>query len=1042
MGITSLNDFSSAWAACLWKASWQGGLALLLVFLLTVLVRRIPAQFRCWLWRLAFLKLLVAGCWIVPIELHWLPAVEVQTMPGPQAATVLLPLPAAQHGSDEREFANAASITPDASISAQQAPSPVSRPQFSRWSWLLIAWSCGVLVGLTNLLRQWLAVRKMLLSLAPVTNASVLDAVREACQRLGISRLPAVRVSNDSGAPCLMGIVRPVIVLPSTILESCSAEALNAALTHELAHVKRQDLLWNWLPALAEVLFYFHPLVWLARREWRLAQEIATDELAVTASQFDPAQYAGLLLELVAQCRPSAIRPHLVVGVSETYTQLSRRMAAMLTFQKLTWRRRMIATAVVLVIAILGLVPWKLAHREIQAQESRIAQTESGLPTKSQKAVVEAIEKLGGDVVYDQKSPNDVVIAVSFFKKPITDADLADLKVLTGLRAVTLDDTKITDAGLAHLKGITTLGAVDLNETQVTDKGLAYLTGLPKLEQLGLIGTPVTDKGLPHLKGLKEMVMLLLGRTKITDNGLVNLKDFPKLKTLALDGTSITDAGLEHLQGLKELLDLRLNETRVKGPGLQHLQQMTKLRTLVLNGTKLTDEGLSHLGKLRSLETLWLVNTELTDAGLVHLKGLSNLRALNLEGNAQITEQAGKELRTRLGKCQVTWSHTASKETAKDHPHEHIVQPPPDARLLTLSLEKQVCELMPPIWAMRPVDSGRGMIGNSRRPFILDDQRFLWHGQILRLATGERQSDIAFGKDEFVRTPVAISQDRRFLLLQCQSGRTNAFSVDLSEWYQVWDIAGQKLAGTHIAPVDFGTESYLTKADLTADGKFVAAANEQEGEVSVWDVASSSQVKRLPVKLERFAKGYQGRAPFFRPEFLRFSPDGKWLVVFTPNRVLYWKWQTHEEPVVIELGRRLEAFAFSPDSRYVAEGPGPRENIQIRDMNTLQVVRAVDDGAKHSMITSGLTFTSDGLTLIACNSVTVNENKLKIPHRLHFWEVATGKLIRQLAMPIYRPRYLDLSPDGRYLVAYLESNADTVLAAWDVKELDKLPRLK
>ncbi|MCW3053634.1 MAG: hypothetical protein JWN14_2804, partial [Chthonomonadales bacterium] len=56
----SLNTFAASWLETLIRACWQGGLALGLVWAVCRLVPRIPAAGRCWLWRLAYLKLLVA----------------------------------------------------------------------------------------------------------------------------------------------------------------------------------------------------------------------------------------------------------------------------------------------------------------------------------------------------------------------------------------------------------------------------------------------------------------------------------------------------------------------------------------------------------------------------------------------------------------------------------------------------------------------------------------------------------------------------------------------------------------------------------------------------------------------------------------------------------------------------------------------------------------------------------------------------------------------------------------------------------------------
>jgi beta-lactamase regulating signal transducer with metallopeptidase domain len=99
-------------------------------------------------------------------------------------------------------------------------------------------------------------------------------------------------------------------------------------LAHELAHIKRHDLWWAWLPMAARVLFFFHPLVFLASKESRLTEEMAADELTVTAGRFPPVDYAGMLVEVAAELFPSP-KEEMVIGVVGSRHTLKRRLIAM-----------------------------------------------------------------------------------------------------------------------------------------------------------------------------------------------------------------------------------------------------------------------------------------------------------------------------------------------------------------------------------------------------------------------------------------------------------------------------------------------------------------------------------------------------------------------------------------------------------------------------------------------------------------------------------------------------------------------------------------
>jgi beta-lactamase regulating signal transducer with metallopeptidase domain len=112
-----------------------------------------------------------------------------------------------------------------------------------------------------------------------------MDEVLERCQRLagslGIVRRVGVAVSDRIVAPILVGIVRPMILLPPAALSGWSADELEMALLHELAHLKRWDNLVNLLQRLVEALLFFHPVVWWISGWIRLERELCCDAVVV-----------------------------------------------------------------------------------------------------------------------------------------------------------------------------------------------------------------------------------------------------------------------------------------------------------------------------------------------------------------------------------------------------------------------------------------------------------------------------------------------------------------------------------------------------------------------------------------------------------------------------------------------------------------------------------------------------------------------------------------------------------------------------------------
>ena len=85
------------------------------------------------------------------------------------------------------------------------------------------------------------------------------------------------------------GLRRPVVVLPGRLAGSLDRSQLRQAVLHELAHVKRRDLLWSWPAEIARMFYFFNPIVhWVCYR-LRLERELACDQLAMAFGGGTPA---------------------------------------------------------------------------------------------------------------------------------------------------------------------------------------------------------------------------------------------------------------------------------------------------------------------------------------------------------------------------------------------------------------------------------------------------------------------------------------------------------------------------------------------------------------------------------------------------------------------------------------------------------------------------------------------------------------------------------------------------------------------------------
>jgi hypothetical protein len=107
----------------------------------------------------------------------------------------------------------------------------------------------------------------------------------------------AVKFSPSGLEPGLVGILRPVILLPQGIEQQLSPAELKAVLAHELSHWRRHDNLLAAIHMLVEALFWFFPLVWWLGARLNAERERACDE-SVLADGNDPMMYAEGILKV------------------------------------------------------------------------------------------------------------------------------------------------------------------------------------------------------------------------------------------------------------------------------------------------------------------------------------------------------------------------------------------------------------------------------------------------------------------------------------------------------------------------------------------------------------------------------------------------------------------------------------------------------------------------------------------------------------------------------------------------------------------------
>lgn len=163
--------------------------------------------------------------------------------------------------------------------------------------WLVLAWLIGVVALSTRLLVTWVRVQRLKSVGTTPVEARYSEVLESLLQRLAISRPVRLLQSGIVQVPAVIGWLRPVVLVPVTLLNGLTVPQLEAILAHELAHVRRHDYLVNLFQAVVETLLFYHPAAWWISRQVRETREHCCDDLAVEVSG-SPADYARALLAL------------------------------------------------------------------------------------------------------------------------------------------------------------------------------------------------------------------------------------------------------------------------------------------------------------------------------------------------------------------------------------------------------------------------------------------------------------------------------------------------------------------------------------------------------------------------------------------------------------------------------------------------------------------------------------------------------------------------------------------------------------------------
>ena len=203
---------------------------------------------------------------------------------------------------------------------------PVPVPEPLRISSTALADAAGSSSGAASsapiLLAVWMIGLALLLGRLGISLAVLIRLTRSATAFRGVD----VRVTSALMTPVTWGVFRPVILLPTYVLD-WPAEKYAAMIRHEQAHIERRDWLWQTFAECLTAVLWFHPLVWLAAIRLRSETEHTADDRVLNDGT-SASSYAQQLLDIARRLKQHP--PHAAVAMTRRPRALESRIEAIL----------------------------------------------------------------------------------------------------------------------------------------------------------------------------------------------------------------------------------------------------------------------------------------------------------------------------------------------------------------------------------------------------------------------------------------------------------------------------------------------------------------------------------------------------------------------------------------------------------------------------------------------------------------------------------------------------------------------------------------
>jgi beta-lactamase regulating signal transducer with metallopeptidase domain len=387
--IEQLNTLSLTWWSWMSGMFWQVSLLIILISGIDLLLRRwVWPQVRYALWFMILLKLILPPTIASPVSITaGFQSVALKALGHYHTEQTSLAYDTTPVVTKTTPAESKSILTSEGKTIPSESESAIPKTKI-KLNWQVFAlffWLFGSLSIFVFLIKKFKEMRKANGSGEKKVVPDWFELLLIQCaRRLNLQVIPNIVITKKVNSPAIFGMIKPVLLLPTDFFGKTSKKDTENILLHELAHIKRRDLLIKELETFLTIIYWFNPLFWGVKKQLQHLRELCCDSTVVYVLQRKVKGYRSTLLQTARRLLAQPLEPGLgFLGLFEDSDRISTRLKWLDkdTF-KFRWLRN---TSVIFILIFVPLCILPMSKLEFQRTMEDIAEIEEDLSGEMDK---------------------------------------------------------------------------------------------------------------------------------------------------------------------------------------------------------------------------------------------------------------------------------------------------------------------------------------------------------------------------------------------------------------------------------------------------------------------------------------------------------------------------------------------------------------------------------------------------------------------------------------------------------------------------------